>query len=193
MPRMRDSQRYQAPDRFGFGQMYRGRRPTGGQTRPGSTPTQSPAERPIARGGFEAVLALPTAGELPRVELIACELGRNRVPFVKCALCPPDVRTGPWRRAPLIHAPGTPIHAASECRCGYGAVSRTPCHRRSGCRPSGFRARATGVPRGTWASQLLWGRRALSRPCEHRRTTRASTAGVAGFSVKPELRSPLVC
>src|SRR2546423_3146819 len=58
---MRDSPRCQAPDRFGFGEMYGGRRPTGGQTGPGSAPTLPPAERPIARGGFEAVLARPTA------------------------------------------------------------------------------------------------------------------------------------
>src|SRR2546423_12429852 len=49
-----------------------------------------------------------------------------------------------------------------------------------------------GGRRSTWnlGKPLLWGRRALSRPCEHRRTTRGSTAGVAGFCVKPELQGP---
>src|SRR2546423_15026122 len=50
-----------------------------------------------------------------------------------------------------------------------------------------------GDRRSTWnlGKPLLWGRRALSRPCEHRRTTRVSAAGVAGFWVKPELQGAL--
>src|SRR3989440_6467466 len=148
---MRDSPRCQAPDRFGFlevcgavDQPLANRCEVSHRCELALTARYRSGGLRVRPGGPDGRGALPPPGEADRLRT-----GTEPRAFVRCTLRPLDVRTAPGRHEPLIQVlPGTPPHATSECRCGYGAVSRTLRHRGSGCRPSGFRARATPALRG---------------------------------------------
>ena len=179
----------------------RGRR--GSQARPwlnrsGSrTDAGSGSPPAIAPEGFESGSVVPTS--VVCLEPAGRELGRKRKPSSKCtsrstsSLCP-------WQHRLPSMRPAQPACCTLSCRYGYSVVSRARCPRGRGWHsgdPVSERksAKATGVPRGTWAGPSPKGLRALrdlGRTGRTGRTTRSEQVMSRGFCIKLSRRARCV-
>src|SRR2546421_12838065 len=89
---------------------------------------------------------------------------------------------GAARHTPTLHRNADAVMAQSAAR--HVIAARAVDHPVS---------ESEGDRRSTWnlGKPLLWGRRALARPCDRKSGTRGSRAGVGGFWVEEELKRTL--
>ena len=169
---------------------------TGAAGPPGAKPVRGPHRRSLPLSALLLGAASRPSWRARRLWCAASggadrlRTGEEPRAFVRCTLGPLDagLTRGGVRRSSIRPAPPT-LHRNADAVMAQSAARHVIAARAVDHPVS----ESEGDRRSTWnlGKPLLWGRRALSRPCEHRRTTRVSTAGVAGFCVKPELRGPL--